>query len=132
MEPRYVQLAGVSGAVVFLAIAAFQTAPAAGLPLGAAAWGGVHHGVLPRNLRIGSAVAVLIWLLAAVMLLERVRVLSLGLDPTFTRVALWAVTALLALGTIMNAVSRSKTERLVWTPTAATALVLCLFVALYA
>jgi hypothetical protein len=129
MPPLSPQLAAGFGALLLLAIAVFQVLLALGLPLGVAAWGGSHR-VLPGRLRVASAVAAPIWLSAALILLERGRVVSLGLDPTLTRVVVWGLTVLLALGTVMNALSRSRRERLIWTPIAATAFVVCLFLAL--
>jgi hypothetical protein len=64
--------AAVAAAVGFIAIAAFQLALALGAPLGRAAWGGAHlH--LPTSLRIASAFAVGVWVLAALIILGRAR-----------------------------------------------------------
>ena len=62
------RLAATVAAVGFLVIAAFQVALALGAPLGRAAWGGANR-VVPPRLRRASAVAVVIWLLAAVLIL---------------------------------------------------------------
>src|ERR1017187_7244111 len=56
----------VAAAAGFLAIAAFQAALALGAPVGRAAWGGIHAR-LPVKLRIASAFAVGVWMLAALM-----------------------------------------------------------------
>jgi hypothetical protein len=47
----------------------FQVLLAAGLPLGHFAWGGQHRS-LPRRLRIGSVMAVLIYLGLAIVILD--------------------------------------------------------------
>lgn len=108
-------------AVVILALLAlFQLALAAGAPLGRFAWGGQHR-VLPRNLRIGSAVSILIYALIAAILL--------GLVP-FADIAVWVVFAYFVLGIVMNAISRSRPERFVMTPVVAVLAVLSLLVAL--
>ena len=62
--------AAVVAVVGFLVIVAFQAALALGAPLGQAAWGGAHRRLPPR-LRVGSAVAVTIWLLAGSIVLGR-------------------------------------------------------------
>ncbi len=58
-------LAGVF-CLLLAALAGFQAALLAGAPLGEYAWGGQHR-VLPRRLRIGSAVAIVLYLLFAVI-----------------------------------------------------------------
>ena len=63
-----VKAAGAVAAVGCLGIAAFQVALAAGAPFGRAAWGGSHER-LPRKLRVASAVAAGVWVLAALVVL---------------------------------------------------------------
>jgi hypothetical protein len=130
MEPSYLRLVGGVGAVLLLAVAVFQVLLALGLPFGEAAWGGGHR-VLPRKLRVASAVAGAVWAVAALTVLERGGVLSSGIGPAVTRPAVWVLTALLALGTLMNAISRSRIERLIWTPVAAGACAACLTLSLF-
>ncbi|WP_233198142.1 hypothetical protein [Cryobacterium sp. Y50] len=59
--------------LAFLAI--FQLLLIAGLPLGRFAWGG-QHAVLPTHLRIGSAVSIVLYLVFALLVLERVALTS--------------------------------------------------------
>jgi hypothetical protein len=54
----------------FVVIAIFQIALAAGAPLGRASWGGAHAGQLPTGLRVASAVAVGVWVFAALIVLD--------------------------------------------------------------
>ena len=129
MEPSLLRLVAGVGAFLLLAVALFQVLLALGLPFGEAAWGGGHR-VLPRNLRVGSAVAAVVWVAAALIVLERGAVLSLGIGPATTGPAVWVLTALLALGTLMNAASRSRIERLIWTPVAAGGCASCLLLSL--
>jgi hypothetical protein len=121
--------AAIAAAVGFLAIAAFQLALALGAPLGRAAWGGAHER-LPSRLRIASAVAVVIWMLAALVILQRggVRVVAL-LEPA-AQWGPWILVGLLPLGAIMNFASSSRWERFGWGPLAAILTVLCLIVAI--
>ena len=114
-------------AVVILALlAVFQIALAAGAPLGHLAWGGQHR-VLPRTLRIGSAVSIAIYALIAVVLLDRAGIIEV---IPFDIVAAWVVFAYFALGIVLNGISRSRPERFVMTPVVLVLAVLSLLVAL--
>src|SRR5919106_6499883 len=62
--------AAIAAAIGFVVIAGFQLAVALGAPLGRAAWGGAYER-LPVSLRIASAIAVLVWSLAALIVLRR-------------------------------------------------------------
>ncbi|MEX0970718.1 MAG: hypothetical protein WD046_09780 [Paracoccaceae bacterium] len=89
-------------------LAVFQLALAAGAPWGVAAWGGQNPGRLPRHLRIASLVNIAVFLLAIWALLG-------ALTPGWL---LWSLTAFFGLGILMNLISRSRVERLLWTPVA--------------
>lgn len=54
------EIAAIVAVVLLAAIAAFQIALTLGAPLGRAAWGGRHDGVLPKRLRVASGVAGLV------------------------------------------------------------------------
>jgi hypothetical protein len=102
-----------------LGIAVFQVLLAAGKPWGEYAWGGQNKGVLPKGYRVGSAIAVFVLIAFAVINLASVGYLRLPAIG-ISKVALqWIVTIYAALGTVMNAISRSRHERLLWTPVAA-------------
>ena len=116
------------GVALLAGLAVLQVLLAAGAPLGRFAWGG-QHVVLPLGLRVGSAVSVAVYAAVAVVLLARaevVDVLPAGLVHALT----WVLTGYFALGTAMNAVSRSRPERLVMTPVALALAVVCLLLAL--
>lgn len=95
------------------ALAVLQVLVACGLPLGSLVWGGRHR-VLPKGLRIGSVVSVVLYAAMAALLL--VRSGTLPGDGTFVRVAVWVLFAYFAIGIIMNAISRSRPERFTMTP----------------
>ena len=116
--------AAVLACLVLAALAAFQVLLVAGRPLGRFAWGGAHE-VLPTRLRVGSAVSVVLYALFATVILDAAELTDV-LPEAFSDVGIWVLTAYFALGTVMNAVSRSKPERLVMTPTALVLAVLCL------
>ena len=94
-------------------LAVLQSALIAGAPLGRFAWGG-RHAVLPFGLRIGGAIAVALYVVFAVFMLQGAGVLDV-LPGGFIDLALWVLTGYFALGVVINAVSRSRSERSVMT-----------------
>lgn len=103
---RVVAVSGSAGLV------AFQVALAAGAPWGRLAWGGRHERALPTELRVASAASALMWGGAVVA------AATTSHSPAVTRVRT-AYGVLAGVGTVMNAVSPSRPERLLWTPVAA-------------
>jgi hypothetical protein len=100
--------------VILAALAVFQAALIAGAPLGHFAWGGQHR-VLPRNLRIGSIVSIVLYAFFAAIILQRAGVIAV-LPAPVADVGIWVVAAYLALGIPLNAISRSLPERYTMTP----------------
>ncbi|SDF89169.1 hypothetical protein SAMN05660662_3707 [Blastococcus aurantiacus] len=118
----------VLGVVLLGCLAVFQALLASGAPLGRFAWGG-RHDVLPARLRIGSGVSIALYAFFALLLLQSagaVEVLAAGVAD----VGIWVLTAYLAIGVVMNAVSRSRPERLVMTPVALVLASICVVLAL--
>ncbi len=64
-----IRTVGAVAATLFLAIAAFQVALAAGAPLGFMAWGGGQDDVLPAGYWVASAAAVVVLVIAALIVL---------------------------------------------------------------
>jgi hypothetical protein len=127
----WVRVAAVMAAIGLIGIAAFQAAIAAGAPLGRAAWGGAHVR-LPQRLRVASAVAVVVWILAALVALARARFEVSPIPFTVSRWAIWVLVVILPIGALVNAASRSPWERFLWAPVALALAVLCLALALEA
>ena len=122
-------VAAVLTCLVLGALAIFQGLLALGAPLGRFAWGGQHR-VLPRSLRAGSLVSMVIYALIAAVVLARATVVSPGdLPDGVIRAATWVVVAYFLLGIGMNLASRSKPERLVMAPVSAALCALCAVVA---
>jgi hypothetical protein len=113
---------------VLACLALFQAALIAGAPIGQFAWGGQHR-VLPRTLRIGSTVAIVIYALFAVLLLQKAGVIALLPGPV-VQIGLWVQFAYLVLGIGANAISRSRAERLTMTPVCLMLATLVLIVAM--
>lgn len=122
-----VALASVLTAVLTL-LAVFQIALVFGAPLGRFAWGGQHR-VLPGRLRIGSAVTVLVYALIALIAWDRAGVIDIFGDA-FSQIAMWVIFAYFALGIVMNAVSRSRPERLTMVPVSIVLAAVSFFIAL--
>lgn len=122
-----VALASVLTAVLAL-LAVFQIALIFGAPLGRFAWGGQHR-VLPGRLRIGSAVTVLVYALIALIAWDRAGVIDIFGDA-FSQIAMWVIFAYFALGIVMNAVSRSRPERLTMVPVSIVLAAVSFFIAL--
>ena len=93
------------------ALAGLQACVAAGAPWGRFVWGG-RHKVLPRHLRIGSALSVALYAGFAWLLLARAGVLAGG-SGAFAAVATWVLFGYFSAGVVMNLASRSPAER--WT-----------------
>ncbi len=123
-------VAAVIAVALLGVITAFQVALALGAPLGAAAWGGQHPGVLPRRLRIGSGIAaVVVYPMVILLVLDAARIVDVGWLPVRGAPVMWALTALLGIGALANFASRSPPER-VWGPVALAVAVCCAVIAL--
>jgi hypothetical protein len=120
--------AAVATAVGFGAIALFEVALAAGAPLGRAAWGGAHAH-LSSGQRIGSAVAVVVWAAAALVVLGRAGLWSAGKHEALFRRGTWFLAAINVLAALMNFASHSAWENAIFGPTALVLAVLCTIVA---
>jgi hypothetical protein len=122
-------IAAVALAVGFALLVGFQVGLALGAPWGRAAWGGAHRR-LPTGLRIASAFAAVVWVVAALVVLARGGYDWSPVPAGVARWGVWVLFGMLALGTLLNLASRSRLERNVQTPFAAILAILSLLVAL--
>lgn len=111
------------------ALGLFQLALATGAPLGRFAWGGAHER-LPARLRIGSVVSIVMYVLFAEIVAERAGLVVLFGHSLIVDVGIWVLVSYLALGVVMNGISRSRAERFTMTPLALALCLLALTVAL--
>jgi hypothetical protein len=93
----------------------FQLSLALGAPMGQFAWGGKYK-VLPLSLRIGSILAIIIYLGIAICLLSKSGIYQIIQQGTLLNILVWVIFVYLVLGIFMNAISRSKRERYTMTP----------------
>jgi hypothetical protein len=112
-----VQVCALVATAVLGALAVFQVALLAGAPLGHLAWGGQHK-ILPRKLRLGSAVSIVLYGVFAYAALARAGLAAPLMSGTLTDVSTWVLTAYFAVGVVMNGISRSRPERFTMTPVA--------------
>ena len=123
-------MAAVLAAIGFVGIAAFQVALAAGVAWGHAAWGGAHA-ELSTGQRICSAVAVVVWVAAALIVLGRAGfwgAVSSRLR-TFFSWGTWFLAAVSVLAAVLNFASQSRWENLIFGPLALLLAILCTVVA---
>ena len=120
--------AAIALTVILALLAVFQLALVLGAPLGHFAWGGAHR-VLPPRLRVGSAVAIVVYAIIVALALDRVGLVDVVPDAVST-VGMWIVFAYFLLGIPLNAISRSRPERYTMTPVVTVLAILSLFVAL--
>jgi hypothetical protein len=120
--------AAVLALVLLAALAVFQGLLVAGRPLGRFAWGGQHE-VLPVGLRVGSVVSIALYAVFAVLILQAAGRHSL-LPDGVAGVAMWVLAGYFVLGIPLNAISRSRPERLVMTPVVTLLAAACLVLAL--
>lgn len=124
------QLIGYLLVAGFLVLVCFQSAIVLGAPVGRAAWGGRSAGPLPRALRIASAVAVVIYVVACLIVLDRAGMPLIDLPDGISLWGTWVIGVLLAVGAVMNFASSSPYERFGWAPFAAVLAVLAVLLAM--
>ena len=120
--------------ITFIAVATvvtlFEIALTAGAPWGRYAFGGQNPGKLPDYLRVASMVQALIWACWIALALVRCGVILPRLFQLSKRL-MWLVVALNALALVLNTITPSEVERLLWAPIAALGLVSSFFVAIH-
>jgi hypothetical protein len=115
------------GCFILGCLAIFQAVLICGAPIGKFAWGGAHA-VLPAALRAGSAIAIVLYTIFAIVLLDRAEVINV-LGSRISEIGIWIIFVYFCVGIVMNAISLSKSERLLMTPTAFALAVIYLLVA---
>ena len=123
------KFAAIVAVTLISVVSIFQIALAFGAPLGKAAWGGRHQGVLPKGLRIASAVAAfIVYPLIAVAGLDAAMLLDGRFMPVNDKALMWGLTLLFGVGALANLASRSTIER-GWAPVSLTIALCCAVVA---
>lgn len=122
-------VAAIVAVLLIAIVVVFQVALALGAPMGYAAWGGRHQGVLPRNLRIASgAAALVIYPIIILLILASAGLIEAAWMPGDGKIVMWALAVLLGLGALANFASRSPRER-IWGPVALAIAICCAIIA---
>jgi len=109
--------AAVLFCIITTFVIAFQIALALGAPWGEMAMGGKFPGQFPPRMRVVALIqSVVLFLLAAIVLTRAGIILEHMLE--YSIIAIWVVVVLCAVSAIMNAITPSKRERIVWAPVA--------------
>jgi hypothetical protein len=95
----------------------FQLALAAGAPWGAYAMGGAFPGAYPLQMRAAAVAQAAVLVVLALVILARAGLVLPGWRKA-SRPAAWVIVALLAVGVILNLITPSPMERLIWAPVA--------------
>jgi hypothetical protein len=120
--------AAITAAGGFAGLAVFQLLLAAGAPFGEAAWGGTIEGRLPTGPRVGSALTVVGYAVAAAMVLRRAGFRIRWVSSAVARIGTWVLVVLLTVGALANLLSQSPWERFLLGPVALLMAGLCLVV----
>jgi hypothetical protein len=114
MDMKSEVMAHMFSGLVFVVIL-FQLALATGAPWGHLTWGGKFPGQLPARMR-GVAIfsAVLLGVFALVVEIRAGVLLNNWQEVS--KILIWIVVTYCALGSVMNAVTPSRWERILWLP----------------
>lgn len=123
MPPFAVSLA----TLILLLLSVFQIALAAGAPYGSVAWGGANR-ILPGQQRIASAAAPLIYTFFASFPLQKTGYAHIW-PSGWIEPGIWIIACYLASSAGLNAMSKSRPERLVMTSVAAALAILFFIIA---
>jgi hypothetical protein len=123
------QGAAFTAIVGLVGVALFQLVLASGVAAGGAAWGGSRASLSPA-LRVGSILAAVLLVAAALIVLGRVGYWAPQGWSGFFRWGTWALVPLLALSALANFASKSRWEKAMLGPLALLLALLCLAVAL--
>ena len=109
-------------------VVAFQLALALGAPWGELAMGGKFPGRLPLRMRIAALVQMVVLLFIALIVLTRAGVI-LDEFSSLSKSVIWAVVVFSLLGAILNTITPSKKERMLWSPVTIVLLICATYVA---
>ena len=109
-------------------VVAFQLALALGAPWGDMAMGGKFPGRLPPRMRIAALIQMVVLLFVALIVLTRAGVI-LDEFSSLSKSVIWAVVVFSLIGAILNTITPSKKERMLWAPVSLVLLACATYVA---
>jgi len=122
-----VLIAAIIAVVLFTGMSVFQLLLALGLPFGRLAYGGKYE-KLPSKMKIISLIGIVIFIFTSLSVLERAEIIIIFNNLMFVTVVVWIIAVYLTFITIMNAISKSKWEKLIMTPISLTLAICCFIV----
>jgi hypothetical protein len=111
------RLAAMAFAGLIAVVALFQLALALGAPWGSLAMGGAFPGTFPPAMRVAALVQIAVLGGVALVVLARAGLVLPAWRRT-SRWLVWVVVGLLGLGVVLNLITPSGLERLIWAPVA--------------
>ncbi|HEX2590476.1 MAG TPA: hypothetical protein VHL34_03230 [Rhizomicrobium sp.] len=96
----------------------FQIALALGAPWGALAMGGAYPGVYPPAMRVAALVQIVVYGAMGAVVAARAGIGVVQLERA-SRWAIWLVVAINAIALVLNLITPSASERMLWAPVAA-------------
>ena len=102
-------------ALLIFVVVLFQLALMLGAPWGNVAMGGRFPGKFPPAMRIAALIQGLVLGVIGFIVLIRGQVLNSNLYE-ITEIAIWVVVALMGFSLVMNLVTTSRWERIIWAP----------------
>lgn len=111
------RVAAIGYTVISAGVAAFQIALSAGAPWGLYAMGGAFSGKLPPAMRVAAVVQAAFVMLMAAVVLSRAGV-ALPAWSRASRRLVWIIVVVGAASLVMNVVTPSEGERMIWAPLA--------------
>jgi len=109
------RIAGFVFLVLAAVVFAFQIGLANGAPWGTYAMGGASPGQFPPELRVAALVQAVLWVFFAGIVLARAGIALPGWARA-SRWLVWIVVALSGVGLVLNLMSPSSVERMIWAP----------------
>jgi len=107
--------AAIGYAVISAGVVAFQIALALGAPWGSAAMGGAFPGQYPPAMRVAAIFQAALMALTAGVVLSRAGV-ALPRWSRMSRRLVWLVVAFAGVGLVLNLLTPSASERILWAP----------------
>ena len=120
-------IAAIIAVVLFAGMSVFQLLLVLGLPFGRLAYGGKYE-KLPSKMKIISLIGIVIFIFTTLSVLERAEIIIIFNNLMFVTVIVWIIAVYLAFITLMNAISKSKWEKLIMTPISLTLAICCFIV----
>ena len=129
LNSSVVQVSANISTGLFVVVMILQFLIALGVMPVSMAWGGRQPQLTP-GLRIGSFAAIIILGLFAYIMRLRAGMIGTGEISLLIQIFAWIITAFMVLNTFGNFTSKSKAEKMIFTPITAILIIVCFIVSL--